>query len=107
MANLLVVIDDVAQVVAAAVVRLTHRHAVVRQVDIAVVAEDWRRRADGLARACLYYFFRGRDLHFGMVTGLGGGKSALLAEDAGQMASEWLRRGRGRDRNVEGASKKA
>lgn len=38
--DLLVVVDDVAQVVAAAVVRLAHRHAVVRQVDIAVVAED-------------------------------------------------------------------
>lgn len=38
--NLLVVVHDVAQVVAAAVVRLADRHAVVRQVDIAVVAED-------------------------------------------------------------------
>lgn len=40
-ANLLVVVDDVAQVVAAAVVGLAHAHAVVREVDIAVVAKDW------------------------------------------------------------------
>lgn len=36
----LVVVNDVAQVVAAAVVCLAHAHAVVREVDIAVVAED-------------------------------------------------------------------
>ena len=40
MANLLVVVDDVAQVVAAGVVRLAHAHRVVREVDIAVVAEE-------------------------------------------------------------------
>lgn len=39
-ANLLVVVDDVAQVVAAGVVRLAHAHRVVREVDIAVVAEE-------------------------------------------------------------------
>lgn len=44
MADLLVVVDDVAQVVAPAVVGLAHAHGVVRQVDIAVVAEDcWIR----------------------------------------------------------------
>jgi len=37
----LVVVDYVAQVVPAAVVRLPHAHRVVRQVDVAVVAEDW------------------------------------------------------------------
>ena len=40
MADLLVVVDDVAQVVAAGVVRLAHAHRVVREVDIAVVAEE-------------------------------------------------------------------
>lgn len=42
MTNLLVVIDDVAQVVSATVVCLAHAHTVVREVDIAVVAEDWK-----------------------------------------------------------------
>lgn len=36
----LVVVHHVAQVVAAAVVGFAHAHAVVRQVDVAVVAED-------------------------------------------------------------------
>lgn len=39
-ADLLVVVHDVAQVVAPAVVGLAHAHRVVRQVDVAVVAED-------------------------------------------------------------------
>ncbi len=43
--DLLVVVDDVAQVVSAAVVRLAHAHRVVRQVHIAVVAEDCRGNA--------------------------------------------------------------
>lgn len=45
--DLLVVVDDVAQVVTAAVVGLAHAHAVVREVDIAVIAEDccWWRSA--------------------------------------------------------------
>ena len=38
----LVVLDDVAQVVAAAVVGLAHAHRVVGEVDIAVVAEELR-----------------------------------------------------------------
>jgi hypothetical protein len=37
----LVVVDDVAQVVAAAVVGFAHAHRVVGEVDVAVVAEDW------------------------------------------------------------------
>lgn len=40
--DLLVVIDDVAQVVPAAVMRLAHAHRVVREVHVAVVAEDCR-----------------------------------------------------------------
>jgi hypothetical protein len=40
-ADLLVVINDVAQVVASAVVRLAHAHGVVRKVHIAVVAEEF------------------------------------------------------------------
>ena len=36
----LVVVDDVAQVVAAAVVGFAHAHGVVGEVDVAVVAED-------------------------------------------------------------------
>jgi hypothetical protein len=42
MSNLLVVVDDVAQVVATRVVRLADAHRVVGQVDIAVVAEELR-----------------------------------------------------------------
>jgi len=41
-ADLLVVVDDVAQVVPAAVVGLAHAHRVVGEVDIAVVAEEFR-----------------------------------------------------------------
>jgi len=37
----LVVVDDIAQVVAAVVVGLAHAHGVVREVDVAVVAEDF------------------------------------------------------------------
>lgn len=40
-ADLLVVVDYVAEMVAAAVVRLPHAHGVVREVDIAVVAEEF------------------------------------------------------------------
>lgn len=40
MANLLVVFYDVSQVVSAAVVRLSHAHGVVREVDIAVIAKE-------------------------------------------------------------------
>lgn len=43
-ADLLVVVDDVADVVAACVVGFAHAHGVVRQVDVAVVAEDCLRR---------------------------------------------------------------
>ena len=42
MSDLLVVVDHVAQVVAAGVMRLAHAHRVVGQVDIAVVAEEFR-----------------------------------------------------------------
>jgi len=41
MSDLLVVVDHVAQVVAAGVMRLAHAHRVVGQVDIAVVAEEF------------------------------------------------------------------
>ena len=40
MPDLLVVVDDVAQVVAAAVVCFPHAHTIVREVDVAVVAEE-------------------------------------------------------------------
>ena len=36
----LVVVDNIAEVVAARVVRLSHAHAIVREVDIAIVAKD-------------------------------------------------------------------
>lgn len=39
-ANLLVVVNDVSDVVAAGVVGLAHAHGVVGQVDIAIVAEE-------------------------------------------------------------------
>ena len=42
MSDLLVVVDYIAQVVAARVMRLAHAHRVVGQVDIAVVAEEFR-----------------------------------------------------------------
>jgi hypothetical protein len=38
--NLLVVVDNVAEVVAAVVMRFSHAHRVVCEVDIAVVAEE-------------------------------------------------------------------
>ena len=40
MPDLLVVVDDVAQVVASAVVCFPHAHTIVREVDVAVVAEE-------------------------------------------------------------------
>jgi hypothetical protein len=55
-ADLLVIVDDVSQVVSAAVVGLAHAHGVVREVDIAVVAEEfghlgcWTGDAGGLWR---------------------------------------------------------
>ena len=39
--DLLVVVDDVAQVVAAGIVGFAHAHAVVREVDVAVVAKEF------------------------------------------------------------------
>lgn len=42
MADGLVVLDDIAQVVAAGVVGFAHAHAVVRKVDVAIVAEELR-----------------------------------------------------------------
>ena len=42
MSDLLVIVDDVAQVVATRVMRLAHAHGVVGEVDIAVVAEELR-----------------------------------------------------------------
>lgn len=43
----LVIVYDVAQVVSAAVVGLAHRHGVVCEVDIAVVACLWLKLLDG------------------------------------------------------------
>ena len=43
----LVVVDDITKVVTSAVVCLAHTHRVVRQVDIAIVAEDCRKVSDG------------------------------------------------------------
>lgn len=40
-ADLLVVVDNVSDMVTTGVVGLAHAHRVVRQVDIAVVAKDW------------------------------------------------------------------
>lgn len=48
MANLLVVFDDVAEVIATAVVCLPHAHAIVREVDVAVVAEKLRHFGGGV-----------------------------------------------------------
>lgn len=42
MSDLLIVVDDVAEVVASRVMRLAHAHGVVGEVDIAVVAEELR-----------------------------------------------------------------
>jgi hypothetical protein len=46
-ADLLVVVDDVAEVVAPAVVCFPHAHAIVREVDVAVVAEELRHFGGG------------------------------------------------------------
>ena len=65
--DLLVVLDDIAEVVAAGVVGFAHAHAVVREVDVAVVAEEFRHGdgvdvcrgecnkgcLDGVAAACV------------------------------------------------------
>jgi hypothetical protein len=59
----LVIIYDVAQVVAAAIVSLPHAHRIVREVNIAVVAKDWAR---GLATRDLGWRGRGRNAHFGI-----------------------------------------
>lgn len=42
MADLLVVFDDVAEMVATGVVSFAHAHRIVGEVDIAVVAEEFR-----------------------------------------------------------------
>lgn len=47
----LVVVDDIAEVVAAGVVRLSHAHRIVCEVDIAVVAKDWAARGERVALA--------------------------------------------------------
>lgn len=47
----LVVVDDIAEVVAAGVVGLPHAHGVVREVDIAIVAKDWTTRGKEVALA--------------------------------------------------------
>lgn len=47
----LVVVDDIAEMVAAGVVGLPHAHGVVREVDIAIVAKDWMTRGKGVALA--------------------------------------------------------
>lgn len=52
MADLLVVVDDIAQVVAAGVVRLAHAHGVVGEVDIAVVAEELRHGGGRVVCTC-------------------------------------------------------
>lgn len=52
MTDLLVVVDDVAEVVSAAVVRLSDAHRVVREVDIAVVAEEFGHLHCSFARGC-------------------------------------------------------
>lgn len=65
----LVVVDDIAEVVAAGVVGLPHAHRVVREVDIAIVAKDWTTRGKGVALA--WKTRRGRGgkggLHFGIL----------------------------------------
>lgn len=50
MPDLLVVVHDVAQVVASAVVCFADGHAVMREVDVAVVAEKFGHRGGGLER---------------------------------------------------------
>lgn len=71
-ADLLVIVDDVAQVVAARVVRLAHAHRVVREVDIAVVAEDWPGRVRACVRLEVSMWWPGGVSVFGK--GRGGGK---------------------------------
>lgn len=52
MSDLLVVVDDIAQVVATGVVRLADAHGVVGEVDIAVVAEELRHGCGRAAWIC-------------------------------------------------------
>lgn len=50
MTDLLIVVNNVAEVVTTTVVGFAHRHGVVCQVDIAVIAEDWSREVSELSR---------------------------------------------------------
>jgi len=52
MSDLLVVVNDVAQVVATRVMRLSHAHGVVGEVDIAVVAEELRHGCGRVVWIC-------------------------------------------------------
>jgi hypothetical protein len=45
-ADLLVVVDDIAKMITTAVVRFTHTHGIVSEVDIAIVAEEFRHDGD-------------------------------------------------------------
>lgn len=63
MPDLLVVIDDIPEVVAAAVVSFAHAHAIVGEVDIAIVAEELRHRVVRCARSWKlqsWFAYRGR-----------------------------------------------
>lgn len=52
MSDLLVVVDDVAQMVATRVMRLAHAHGVVGEVDIAVVAKELRHGCGRVVCIC-------------------------------------------------------
>lgn len=73
--DLLVVVDNIADVVATCVVSLAHAHRVVCQVDIAIVAKDWWRgkkevsftdRVDELEEVRKRF-----SLHLGILTAVG------------------------------------
>lgn len=74
-ADLLVVVDDVADVVATGVVGFAHAHRVVCQVDIAIVAKDWWREKKEVSFADRVNKLEGVRhriaLHLGILTAVG------------------------------------
>lgn len=61
----LIVVDYIAKMVATAVVSLAHAHAVVREVDIAVIAKDWAEGSvSGETRLHASLGPKGRELTF-------------------------------------------
>lgn len=97
MSDLLVVVDDIAHVVAAVVVSLSHAHGVVGEVDIAVVAEEFRHLAAVRPlRSLVFVFGPVSTCVRSWLVGWLRGKLAWLGWLAGERGGRvcgWIRRG--------------